>query len=49
MLFGGLGVLLGTPNPALQIVFLVGYLTGLLSLTYAVLLAVFRARYSQPQ
>jgi hypothetical protein len=47
MLFGGLGVLLGTPNPVLRIVFLVGYVTGLLSLTYAVLLVVFRTRYGQ--
>jgi hypothetical protein len=47
MLFGGLGVLLATPNPVLQIVFLVGYATGLLSLTYAVLLVALRTRYSQ--
>ena len=49
MLFGGVGVLLSTPNLVLRIVFLVGYATGLLSLTYAVLLVVFRTRYSRAQ
>jgi hypothetical protein len=49
MIFGGLGVLLGTLNLVLRVVFLVGYVTGLLSLTYAVLLVVFRTRYRQAQ
>ena len=48
ILFGAAAYQIANPNLVIKIVFLTGYVTGVVSLTYFVLLLVFRSRYQRP-
>jgi hypothetical protein len=47
LLFGAAVLQMTNPNPVVRAVFVIGYVTGIVSLIYAGLLIAFRSRYQQ--